>query len=130
MARYYNRTRGLVNVTLRTGESAVVAGKQYLTVTPDQDRSASILSRVAKKLLVPVEDAPSAPEPAPEPEPEPEPECTCGPGDGCDICGGQPEAPSMQWTKTRLLAHADDLGLEVPSSCTKVEILGAIEDAG
>lgn len=123
MARYFNRTRGLVNVTLRTGAPAVVAPKDYLTVTPEEDRSASILSRVKKKLLVSVEDEPTT-DPAPEPEPvtspiasEPEPV--------------EPvEVPSMDWTKAQLIEAAEAAGLEVPSSWTKVEILGAIEEAG
>ena len=117
MPKYYNRTRGPLPVTLRTGESAMVPPKSELVVTPEQDRSASILSRVRKKLLVPLKDEPT---PQPEPEPVPEPEPTPEPV----------EVPSMDWTKAQLTEHAEAMGLEVPSTWTKVEILNAIEGEG
>jgi len=122
MASYFNKTRGPVTVSLRTGESALVGPKKVLTVTPEQDRSASLLSRVRKGLLIPLKDkAPkAAPEPAPEPAPAPEP-----------VPAEEPaEVPSMEWTKSRLTEHAESQGLEVPSSWTKVEILEAITEAG
>lgn len=123
MARYFNKTRGPLTVSLRTGEPALVGPKKYLVVTPEQDRSPSILSRVRKGLLVPVKEKAPKPVPAgatkadaPTPEPPPIEEVE--------------EVPSKGWTKGRLTEHAESMGLEVPSSWTKVEILEAIEEAG
>lgn len=122
MASYFNKTRGLVTVSLRTGESAAVGPKKTLVVTPAQDRSASILSRVRKGLLIPLKDRTpksvldSEPEPTPVPEPAPAEKLV--------------EVPSFEWTKSKLLDHTVAMGLDVPSSWTKVEILEAIEEAG
>jgi len=121
MARYFNRTRGPVTVSLRNGESAIVAPKQVLTVTPEQDRSASILSRVRKNLLVRLPDKPAA-VPAPTPA-VPEVQVPVKPQ-------SQPvpvESPTMEWKKARLVEYAQAKGLEISSSWTKVEILEAIE---
>jgi hypothetical protein len=71
MASYFNKTRGPITVSLRTGEPAIVGPKQTLCVTPEQDRSASLLSRVKKGLLVLVPDAPAKPKPAVAPPPTP-----------------------------------------------------------
>lgn len=122
MASYFNKTRGPITVSLRTGEPAVVGPKQVLHVTPEQDRSASLLSRVKKGLLVEIKDKPPKPTPATAPEPKPVP-ASKPPAES------KPEAPSKEWTKSRLTEHAELLGLEVPSSWTKVEILEAIEEA-
>lgn len=123
MASYFNKTRGLVNVSLRTGESAVVGPKKTLHVTPEQDRSASLLSRVRKGMLIPLKSKESkiVPDPAPElvPAPVPSP----------PLPDESEEVPSMRWTKNRLIEYAGLLDLDVPSSSTKVEILKAIEEA-
>ena len=125
MASYFNKTRGPLTVSLRTGEPSIVGPKKTLTVTPEQDRSASILSRVRKGLLIPLKEKAPKPAPAPVPEPAPEPAPAAEPPPM-----GESEVPSMDWTKSRLTDHAESLGLEVPSSWTKVEILEAIEEAG
>ena len=43
MTKYYNTTRNVLPLTLRTGKSASVSGKSYLTVTAEEDGSESIV---------------------------------------------------------------------------------------
>lgn len=123
MASYFNKTRGPITVSLRTGEPVVIGPKQTLHVTPEQDRSASLLSRVKKGLLVQIKSAQPSTIPATAAPTKPV---------SASKLPDEPalEVPSKDWTKSRLTEHAELLGLEVPSSWTKVEILKAIEEAG
>lgn len=146
MAKYFNRTRGPLAVALKTGESTIVPPKGTLIVTPAQDGSASLHAKVRKRLLVRLEEKPVKVSPMPvpvveEPEEPEEQEVASseegpdeGEDDGDDEDGfeddGLEEAPSMQWTKARLIEFAESLDLDVPSNSTKVEILRAIEEAG
>jgi hypothetical protein len=128
MGSYFNPTRGLINVTLRTGEPAVVVPKGTLKVTPERDRSPSILSRVRKGLLVKLVDPP---------------EKTVVEADSVERkpAGKAPvreeaakvekptELPTMKWTKPRLLAYAVENDVEVSSAMTKLDILNAIKAA-
>lgn len=120
MAGYFNKTRGPITVSLKTGESAMVPPKEVLTVTSGQDGSASLHAMVRRGLLVRLKTSSQA-EPTPAPTvvtPEP-------------LIPEVPrESPSKQWTKTRLIEHATSKGLAVDSGWTKVEILEAIEEAG
>jgi hypothetical protein len=145
MARYFNKTRVPITVSLRDGSSAIVTGKGVLEPTPEQDRSPSILSRVKKGLLIKLPDAPApkpaappappapkikpAPAPAPAPIPGPAPEPEPEPDDDTEETDDEGDAPSMRWTKSKLIEHAEELGLEVSSGDTKAEILDAIEEA-
>ena len=131
MASYFNKTRGIVTVSLRNGESAVIGPKKTFTPTPEQDRSASLLSRVRKGLLIELKSKPLKPSKPSKPAPEPEKEPVVEPPPFADEPEDGPEGePSMRWTKGQLTDHAELLGLDVSSSWTKVEILEAIEEAG
>jgi len=121
MAGYFNKTRGLVTVSLRNGESAIVGPKQTMIVSPEQDGSASLHAMVRRGLLVRLKTpstpvAKTAPKPVPSSVPTTPVESV--------------KAPSLEWKKSTLVEHAEALGLEVPASWTKVEILEAIEEAG
>lgn len=70
-------TSGVLTVTTCSGETAVVAGKSYLVLSPEEDRSADILRLERKGLLKRVGGTPSPVSAAPAPvvaEPAPEPE--------------------------------------------------------
>ena len=127
MASYFNKTRGPVNVSLRDGTPQFVGPKATVDIAPEDDGSASLHAAVRRGLLIRLKEKAPRPAPAPEkqvpaepPPPPPEPEAE--PDDDA-------EAPSMDWKKSELAEHAESLGLEVPASWTKVEILEAIEGA-
>jgi hypothetical protein len=127
MARYFNKTRGPVNVSLRDGSPLFIGRKATVDIEPEQDGSASLHAAVRRGLLTRLKEKAPRPEPekqvpvvAPPPPPPTEPE-EAPEEDG--------EAPSMNWKKSDLVEHAESLGLEVPASWTKVEILEAIEGA-
>jgi len=122
MARYYNKTSGLITVTLKDGSATVVPSKQWLPVAPEQDGSSDLQRKVAKGFLVRREDPQSAPvlnispaTPAPALVPD------SGPEEVEDL-------PSMDWRKGDLVAYAEGTGLSV-SGMTKAEILEALEGA-
>lgn len=121
MAGYFNKTRGLVTVSLKDGASAVVGPKKTMIVPPEQDGSASLHAMVRRGLLIRLKEKPPKPVPATEPELTPAPE---------PPVPEEPEVPSLKWSKPQLMEHAEATGLEVPSGWTKVEILEAIEEAG
>lgn len=120
-------TSGVLTVTTCSGETAVVAGKSYLVLSPEEDRSAEILRLERKGLLkriggdpspvaaptslvsepepktepVKTEEVPtSEPETTPEPDPVPEPESTEEvSGDPVDvILGESPEGEGSEET--------------------------------
>jgi len=119
MASYFNKTRGLVTVSLKDGASSVVGPKQTMIVSPEQDGSASLHAMVRRGLLIRLKEKPPKVVLAPEPAPAPKP-----------LVSEEPEVPSLKWSKPQLMDHSEAMGLEVPSSWTKVEILEAIEEAG
>jgi hypothetical protein len=125
MAGYFNKTRGPIAVTLKTGESASIGPKKTLVVTAAQDGSSQLHAMVRRGYLVRLPDA-SPPAPAPVSAPaEPEaPEVEEG---GAEE---EEESPSMRWTKAELLEYAESVDLEVEAGWTKAEILEAIEEAG
>lgn len=126
MANYFNRTRGPVTVSLRNGDSACIGPKHTLSVTPEQDGSASLHAMVRRKLIVRLKEKTPKPVPAPAPKPVPTP----APVPAASPEDDQSEVPSQEWTRAKLKGRAESVGLEVPSSWTKVEILEAIEGAG
>ena len=128
MARYYNTTRGVVTVSLRTGESAAVAPKQELVVTVAQDKSASLTAMVRKGYLVlRPERVVVVSTPVPPVVP-PVQVAVAVPVEDADPT--QIEAPSLKWTKAQLLAYAERFGLTFESNqLTKAEILDMIEAA-
>ena len=129
MASYFNRTRGPVNVSLRDGSPLLVGPKATVNIDSRQDGSASLHAAVRRGLLIRLKEKVSRPVSPPEKQvpiesaspPPPEPD---------DVPEDEAETPSMEWRKSELAEHAEALGLEVPSSWTKVEILEAIEGAG
>lgn len=125
MASYFNKTRGIVTVSLRTGEPAMVGPKKVLVVTPEQDRSPSLLSRVRKGLLARMPDKPAPASTGAASQTQEQIEAPFAPE-----VPPEEEAPSLKWTKRRLAEYAEDQGLELLAGCTKVEILEAIEGAG
>lgn len=62
-------TSGVLTVTTRSGKTAVAAGKSYLVLAPEEDRSSEILRLVRKGLLKQIPDSVAAPAPAPAPAP-------------------------------------------------------------
>lgn len=92
----------------------MVGPKKVLDVGPDRDGSASIHAMVRRGVLIPLKD-----DPIPQGEKVEEEEAPLG---------EEEELPSMEWTKKQLVARAESMGLELPSSATKAEILKAIED--
>lgn len=129
MAGYFNKTRGPVTVSLKNGESAIVGPKKTMIVTPEQDGSASLHAMVRRGLLIRLKEKPPKPVPAPAPEPISAPATAPESLPSAEPMEVPSEEPSMEWTKGRLTVHAEFMGLEVPSSWTKVEILEAIEEA-
>lgn len=131
MVGYFNKTRSVITVSLKNGESAVIAPKKMLTVTSEQDGSASLHAMVRRKLLarvtlqsvsIPVKsESVSTPTPSVPVEPPPVEPLTPE---------KQEETPNKQWTKAKLRAYAESMGLDVPFGWTKVEILEAIEGVG
>lgn len=117
MARYYNKTTGLITVTLKDGAAAVVPPKQFLPVPREQDGSSSLRKAVSKGFLLRMED----PKPAPAPVEAPPPaEPVSAPE--------EEDPPSMDWRKDELVAYAEGRSLDV-SGMTKAQILEAIEGA-
>jgi len=110
MASYFNKTRGPVTVSLKNGESSIVGPKKVMVVSPEQDGSASLHAMVRRGLLIKLKE-PTLPQIQ---EVSPVEDAL--------------ELPSMQWTKSHLIEHAESLDLDVSSSWTKVEILQAIEE--
>jgi len=127
MTRYFNRTRGPATVSLKTGESALVAPKAILEVTPAQDGSASIHAMVRRNILVKLKEPVLKESKVVEPEP---PEVIEEVQEEAEETNVKKEVPSLQWTKIKMIAHAESLGLELPSSYTKIDILQAIKEAG
>lgn len=134
MTRYFNRTRGPATVSLKTGESALVAPKAILEVTPAQDGSASIHAMVRRNILVKLKDPvpkvekePKVVKPEPPKEIEEVEEVEVQEVEVTEEASAKKEVPSLQWTKTKMIAHAESLGVELPSSWTKVDILKAIK---
>lgn len=132
MARYFNKTRSPVNVSLKDGSPLFIGRKAVVDIEPGQDGSASLHAAVRRGLLIrlkvevprqldeePVLVGTSSPS---TPELELEPESELG-------SSGEWTTPSMGWKKSDLTEYAESLGLEVLSSWTKVEILEAIEAA-
>lgn len=135
MASYFNKTRGVITLSLRTGESAVVPPKATIHLTEEQDRSASILSRVRKGFLILLKEK-KAPVLFVEPSPSTSPKILSSPvaksdSESDDECNGESTAnkPSMKWTKDQLIDHAMMMGIDVHGK-NKSEILAAIEEEG
>lgn len=141
MAGYFNKTRGPITVSLKTGESAMVPPKGTLDVTIEQDGSASLHAMVRRGLLVrlktppqtvvPSVVVPSVPPTPPTPSASSKPSTLVTPSTSAPVVPVTlPELPSKQWSKSRLIEHAEAMGLEIETDSTKVEILRVIEEAG
>lgn len=129
MAGYFNKTRGPITVSLKTGEPAMVPPKGTLNVTEAQDGSASLHAMVRRGLLVRLKTPSQADTNTTQPVAPSEPVTLSAPP-ALAASPEPPELPSKQWSKVRLIEHAAAMGLEIETSWTKVEILEAIEEAG
>lgn len=126
MVSYFNPTQGIVNVTLRTGESAIVLPKKTIEVTPQQDRSPSILSRVSKGLL---RRLPNKPEPVVRQENTSEASDVVSSGsEPATVVMLEESSPTIKWRKDRLVAFALALGVPVKDDMTKADILLRINE--
>ena len=125
MARYYNKTSGLLTVTLKNGSAAVVPSKQWLPVESKLDGSSDLQKKVRKGLLVRREDPESTPAPAPTPAPAADTAPASDFDTGSEV---EEDPPDRDWRKTDLMAYAEDKGLDV-SGMTKAQILEVIEGA-
>lgn len=131
MPRYFNKTPGLVNVTLKDGSAAVVPSKQYLEVSADQDGSSSLRTRVAKGLLIRMEDPPKpdvdpGPEEAPVSE-SPEEEVDEAEESVEEAAEEAEDGPTMRWRKGDLVEYAEKRGIDV-EGMDKSEILAALQE--
>jgi hypothetical protein len=140
MTEYYNPHRKPVNVTLRTGEPAVVQRNSTLVVTPEEDRSPSLLSRCAKGLLqkLPEKDAsPSEVDPEEEPQLEEKSESESEVSDKeIEVVEVESEVPEEagggcdeKWTVSQLLEYAADKGYKI-SATRKADIWDSIIEQG
>jgi hypothetical protein len=69
MGRYYNKTRGILPVTLASGAPLSVPAKSWVTIPVSEENSSSIANAVRRGFLVRSTISDDAPPPTPDPMP-------------------------------------------------------------